>query len=140
MTPELDSGEGRSTSACAVPERVHHHEVVALDDEVERVTRTREAYLPHRLPLDLSPYLRERRHLREEVERERELVFEEVGRGGTVRAPPRRCGLGLLGRVFGELDAKGRRRQCRVRILASTSSAGTPVPGTCFRIDSARKP
>lgn len=67
-----------------------------------------------------------------------ELVVEKMGRGGSVLTPPRRRDLCLLRCVLGELDAKRDRRQCLARIRASTSSAGTPVLGMCFRLDSAR--
>jgi hypothetical protein len=130
------SREWRTASACAVPHGVDGHEVV-LDGEVERVSGPREPHLPHRLTLHLGPNLRQRRHLGEQVERLGELDVEELGCGETVHAPPRGGTFGLLGGVVGELDAKG---QCFARIRANTSSAGTPVPGLCFRIDAARKP
>ena len=120
-----------------MPYGVHGHEVV-LDGEVECVPCPREPHLAHGLALDLAPNLSEQgRYLGEEVERVGEFHVEDLGRRGTVGAPPCVRGFGLTGGRVGELDPKG---QCFARSLSSTSSAGTPVPGTCFRIDSARKP
>lgn len=119
-----------------MPKRVNGHEVI-FDREVERVPRSREPHLAHWLALDLIPYLGGRRHPGEEVERVGEFIVEERRRRETVRSPPGGGGLGLARRCVGELDPKG---QCLARSLTSTSSAGTPVPGTCVRIDSARNP
>ena len=82
----------------------------------------------------------ERSHLRKQVERVRELDVEELWCGETVHAPPCGGSLRLLGGVIGELDGERVCRQCFARSLARTSSAGTPVPGTCIRIDAARNP
>ena len=119
-----------------MPKRVNGHEVI-LDREVERVPRSREPHLAHWLALDLTPHLGGRRHPGEEIERVGEFIVEERRRRETVRSPPSGGGLGLARGCVGELDPKG---QCLARSLASTSSAGTPVPGTCVRIDSARNP
>ena len=50
-----------SAPACAVPHRMNGHEV-AVDREVERVSRSREPHLAHRLVFDLGPHLRRRPH------------------------------------------------------------------------------
>src|SRR6185437_10815023 len=86
------------------------------------------------LSLDVGKYLREQRALRKKSEGAGQLVFEERGRVRTVRAPPLGGGLHLVHRALGELDDQ------RPRIRSRTASAGTPVPGTCRRIDSARNP
>jgi hypothetical protein len=52
----------------------------------------------------------------------------------SVFAPPTRGDARLLPRIVGELDLQ------RLRSSASTAAADVPVPGTCVRIDSARKP